>query len=388
MSVPNADPTSGADKPLGDALRRFADAAATAVERDPELAARFATLVRSLLAAGESTGAPAGRHVPAPAAVSGPRVVRTESPSAPARAEGSGGSHREERVAQPFEADLVAVRCRLKARAARWQYEREKLDRDETVRRDGLLIGEARQLPDGYLWMCRADQCRTRAREAMDLLAGAFETVADAAELVGRFDPSDEASIPDEARVQLLAEAQSMLHVMVGRTRVGAGFDGDQMAAFVAAREVGRRTRAFLRYLAVDDAADPEQAPELRARIARLREGEPSEDDEARRLEVKHLSKLRYAAGKLTALGPEVVIDPDDPHLAALAEAVRALEPDDLDEPRPAVVEHLSPLLDRLSELPEGEPFDTLDQVLSRLEDLDGDKSSDASPDPRTADAA
>ena len=350
-------PGSGAAAPLRTLLRVAADAVADALERDPATRAAVRQALVGLIQEPPAPRVVEQPLAPAPPAIRGPTVVR--------ETEGDVEPRPERRPAEAFDADLVAKRCRLKARAARWQHEREGLDRETMIRRDAEIIAEARAIPDGYLWMCRADLCRTRTADAMETLAGAFEALAEAADLVGRFEYADDADKPGEEAAQLLAEAQSMLHVAVARTRGGGGFDGDQMAAYIAAREVGRQSRVFLRHLALDDPADPAEHADLRRRVAEAAAAGHEADAGRRRFE-KLLGKLRYAAGKLAEHGGDV--PGDHPHLPALAESVAGL----LDAGLPAgdarLAGPLAPLLDRLTELPEDAAFDPLDRALSAAE--------------------
>ncbi len=170
-----------------------------------------------------------------------------------------------------FDADLVAKRCRLKAAAARWQTQRESLDREAVRPGDELILNMGRDLPDCYLWMCNVSKCRTRSEAAMQRVAAAYEALAEAADLVGPVDLATltgDSTDPSGDHVQLVAEAQSMLHVVLGDVRTGGGFDADQMSAYVLAKEVGGRRRTFFHFLARDDRADPTTSGDLRQRIA------------------------------------------------------------------------------------------------------------------------
>ena len=306
---------------------------------------------------------------------------------------------RREHPPAQFDADLIARRCRLKARAARWQYERDNLPRDELAAKDAAIIAEARELPDGFLWMCKADACRVRTREAMDLLAGAYETLAEAAELVGSVDADDpDAELPDKETAQLLAEAQSMLHVMLGRTRIGGHPDPDQMAAFVLAREAGKRRQFYLEFLSQADTAEPADHADLRDEIATLRRDRQAHDRKRKGVD-KLVGKIRYAAGKLLdAAGDAGEVDADDPQFAtvqsALIELVNdhkiapgdgrlrsellrlvprlpaALDPAALDPAARAAFDAVDEYLDRQSPAPDEDDADDDDPLLIKARPL------------------
>lgn len=273
------------------------------------------------------------------------------------------------RPATTFEADLIAQRCRLKARAARWQYERDTLPREDLVAGDEAIIREAKSLPECFTWMCNPNLCRTRTREAMDLVAGAYEAVADAAELVGSVDleSPDETDFPDRPAVELLAEAQSMLHVILARVRSGSGIDTDQLIAFRLAKETGKRRRFYLHHLAQNDPADPAEHAALRSDIARLR-SEREETDRQRRSRSNLVKKIAYEVGKLTELGAP--LDPAGRHFVTVRETVDALIADGVAPSDVRLREALLPLMSLMSaEIAEEHVSPALRRVLDAIDD-------------------
>ncbi len=347
--------------------------------------ARFRRAADKLLKPGSTAASPPSPPPPPPppAAAQSHPVALSAEPARPVR----------ERATH-FDAKLVCARARLKARAARWQYEREKLDRDTVQRGDIEIIEAAKAMPDAFLWMCKVGACRTRLPESMDRLADAYEALADAAEAVGSFDfaTSDEgeeeadADLPNANAVQLLAEAQSMLHVMLGRTRIGGSADPDQMAAFIASREVGRRGRHYFNHLALDDAADPARAGELRERIRDHRSGKSPLSDERRR-EHNLVGKVRYAVGKLLdGHGDETDIDLSNPHFTAVATAIEELSQLGHEPTQPDLRDALVPLVDRLpDDLDEQYVSDTMLQAIEAIDEFLADPPAD---DSRSEDAA
>lgn len=333
-----------------------------------------------------ATGSPAElRQAEATSSTPAPAPAPANTPARP--------SGEAQRPTTYFDAGLVARRCRLKARAARWQYERDALPRDEMVAGDEAIIREAKSLLDCFTWMCSPSLCRTRTREAMDLVAGAYEVVADAAELVGSVDhnSSEETAFPDRPAVELLAEAQSMLHVILARTRSGTGVDTDQLAAFILARETGKRRHYRLQYLALDDPADPAEHAALRTDIARLR-AEREDCDRRRRSRDNLLNKVAYEAGKLLDLGAP--LDTASRHFRTIGETVETLLAEGLAPSDPRLRDALLPLLPLLpTNLPENHlspalrrAFDAVDDYLDRVED--DDEADPTSPSPRRGDDA
>ena len=249
-----------------------------------------------------------------------------------------------------FDAELIARRCRLKAAAARWQVARRDLPREVARPGDDLVLTLGRELPDCYLWMCNAAQCRGRGPAEMGPVADAYRVLAEAAELVGSVDlasleqDDDLDAGPDNEALQLLAEAQSMLHVILGDIRTGGGFDADQMSAFVLAKTVGGRRRTFFNYMARDDRADPAGAHDL---LDRVREADPrSADRRADRLEAL-LADARVACD---AAPPAGDVEADDPALAKLRLALSELLAEGVSPDDERIAGAIAPLLNRLAE--------------------------------------
>lgn len=262
----NPPPSPGPKPQVDDlqiALSGVFSAVRKAVREDPALRASLVRLLglanpaKPTAPAAKPTPVPPKPVQPAPAVLRGPRLVRQDEPDdldAERHEEAARLPRRD--FGERFDGQTVAARCRIKARAARWQWQRDELERDAVKAGDESILSAGRALEDCYLWMCNAAQCRTRQREELDRIALAYEAVANAADLIGDVEfRADDADEPDAAKVQLLAEAQSMLHVMAARVRGGGGHDPDQLAAFVAARELAGRVGKFIRFLALDDRA-------------------------------------------------------------------------------------------------------------------------------------
>ncbi len=325
---------------------------------------------------------PTGRHAAHAAGVR--REVSGDSPREATRA---GRSFNEF-----FDAPLVAQRCRLKALAARWQSLRDRLPREVVRPVDEIVLDAGRELSDCYLWMCNATQARQRDEAAMETMARVYETLAEAAELVGPIDipaieqvgddavplPSD---LPTAEHIQLLAEAQSALHAALGTYRTGGGFDADQMSAYVLAKEFGGRRRVFFRNLAREDRADPSQADDLRQRIAAA----DDDADEHRDARVAaSLAAMQEAVAQAVDEAGDSDADVGSPAFAKLQVALMRLLAEGLETDDPRLVQAAEPLLSVLGEEADATVIgDDLDAVLGAAEataDEEGDvETTDAS---------
>ena len=128
----------------------------------------------------------------APEPLRGPRVVAEAEPEA------------EER---PMTLARLAADCDLKARATRWQGERSRrLDAGEDVRDADVALIDEGKASDCWLWMIGPDRWQDRGSRAFALVAGCYDALKSAAELMGL---SDELNRDPEPAMALLAEAQS-----------------------------------------------------------------------------------------------------------------------------------------------------------------------------------
>ena len=278
-----------------------------------------------------------------------------------------------------FDADLVRGRCELKARAVRWQLERDHVPADERRRRDAAVIEEGRALPNAFLWMCQPGLLDRLPADEVEQLAGCFDALAAAAELVGPFDPADDADWPDVADVRRLAEAQSMLRLAAVRADDGRN-DPDQIAAFIAAREFGRRAEHYLDHLSLSDPADPAgHAAFTKTVRAILAKRHAAGRDERRRAE--GFEKFGRAASKLAMF--QRVVPADDRDLRRLAAAARELTEAGVPPSDKRFREPLGDLLDRLPELPATESFAPLVRVVGAVsEHLDAQAAQAEEPEP------
>ncbi|MEM7807197.1 MAG: hypothetical protein AAF561_03710 [Planctomycetota bacterium] len=280
-----------------------------------------------------------------------------------------------------FDAELVAKRCRLKALAARWQVVREAVAREGVRPVDDVVLAAGRELPDCYLWMCNAQQSRQRDEPTMERVARCYEALAEAAELVGPVDipalepveddadakPSAE-GLPAADHVQLLAEAQSALHVALGKHRTGGGFDADQMSAYVVAKEFGGRRRVFFRNLAREDRADPDNAADLTARI---HDADAASDDRRDQRIDAGLSDLRKTITAAEASAGDGVLGVASHELALIRVAIMRLMADGLATDDPRLSAAASSALDLLPEEADAKVLgDEIDAVFAAAEEV------------------
>lgn len=199
---------------------------------------------------------------------------------------------------------LIERRCRLKAEGARWALRRQKRLREGADFRteiepiDREIIAQAKELPDCFLWMNHPSGPAPSPLEQWDLVANAFDAVADALALVRAVleDPEDHRDIFEQA-LDLLAEAQSALRAAIHQ--IDGPTDADQHAIFNWLRSTAAEQQIFIqRYMRADDPADPAGCHELRQRLEAL-DARFEESRQERKFRRKRLNKLRYVAGRL-----------------------------------------------------------------------------------------
>ena len=169
---------------------------------------------------------------------------------------------------------LIESRCRLKAKAARWQATRQRRLREgvdfctEIEPKDREIIDKAKALPDCFLWMNHSSGPCPEDLELWEDVAGCFDAAADGLallrEIVGDIDENRPLF---ERMLDLAAEVQSALRMAV--EAVGAKLDNDQMKIFTWLRSVGTRDQVYIqRFMRIDDPADPTAWNDLHERIA------------------------------------------------------------------------------------------------------------------------
>jgi hypothetical protein len=169
--------------------------------------------------------------------------------------------------------EWLPARARLKAEATRWLLERDRLMQqgafDTDVQpRDRDLIARAKLLPNCYLWMSSHGGLSVGEPARLMDLAGAFEAMAAAAELLRQLVPqAEEQREAFEQALDLAAEAQSMVRVAV--ERVASRPDQDQDGLFRWLRSAANEFQILIRrHMRLDDPADPADSAGLFERIA------------------------------------------------------------------------------------------------------------------------
>lgn len=326
---------------LQDLIRRFLD---EQLERSPslrELARHLASLTLDRLdelerasstAPSPADATPSVRTSPAPAPRAEPTAVvplrigdaRIEVPvTGGQHAIGAARESAEVRYARDEEADylertararsidleLVARRCRLKVDSCRHQIVRQNQAADspeehESLQRMNELINRAKAMPDCFLWMFFRKGLPT-GDEQLEVIAGCYEAMADAAALCHAIEPLDQ--WPDEGVVrealQLLSTTSSGLRVSLEETWLTQP-DIDQDEVHQWLKLVTAEHRYHVRqHMQLSDPANPvvdvpaarEQAIVL---LARIKE-ENTRREKAQRFMKKalyHAQKVRDAA--------------------------------------------------------------------------------------------
>jgi len=233
-------------------------------------------------------------HEP-PISISGPHVVR-EAPEGP--------SWRDER----YDLGLVQRRALLKAEAARWAIERrrraaEGADHQAQIKpTDVDLADRARNLPDCRLWMLDPYQsCPTE--DVMECIAGCYETVALAAEIVRAIMSEDDEDAPLDELFHRVAEAQSALRAALLEADIKN--DRDQYDLFHWLRQQTEEKRVLVhRHMRLDDPADWREWLDIQERLSALDEDRKAQQRRERE-RGQILSKVRFHLDKLSNAAPD-----------------------------------------------------------------------------------
>jgi hypothetical protein len=381
------------------ALKRMANRAIDAAERiaaDPTIRADLATL---WIRGASAVSAPTPPPEPKPAAPTsqpmvgraGPTIARPSEPlppltgprqrsadwgETPVETGGPGGFN----GSAPFDPQRVAPRCRMKAQAARWQSERERLlsEGEHVADQDQALVGRAREAGI-LLWMVSPMRWAERSEPAFAAVAGCYDALADAAELVAAAEASGQAQ---EEAILLLAEAQSAVKAAMSRYSTLTR-DDDQQATFLWLREQTYVRRIMTPFLRSDHLASPESHEDIRARVRRARDGIEAATGRSRATE-QLLRKLRFHVAKIAERPPES----DDPHDAAqIAQIVEKLVADRVPPTDVRLREILTPILDLLPEDVPPVMERVLDAINDHLDQSTDDTDAAAKADSDDADA-
>ena len=280
--------------------------------------------------------------------------------------------------------DTIAARCRVKAEACRLSGERRRRrlaggDPRELSDDVGRVIARAKTLPACYLWSIDPRGPHLPDDAALEALAGSYEALADAVDVLARCQRERELASWVEPAVRLAAEAQSALRA--GMLDVDlAGDERDQQEAFRWISGITREYGFYVdRHMRVDDPADPAGWQDLRNRVSALAES-IEQRRRSKRERTQLYGKVRYLVGRLTAERP----GHDAGEWRTLAAAVEALAELKVPPSDAALRENILPLIQSGIELPpdylrEGSAMrQVLDQVRRFLESSAADRAADA----------
>lgn len=248
---------------------------------------------------------------PAAAPLIGPRVVAPPPPP----------SYPPEWTLGPFDPAGVSERCRLKARAARWQTERsERLDNGEDVAEGDAEIQRAAREGGVFLWMISPQRWRERTPRNVEVVAGCYDALAEAAELMGA---ADRLQREQEAAMKLLGEAQSSVRAAV-EDFASTRRDQDQEQVFAWLRRETDARRVYVEYMQLDNPASPHNHADLRRRIASVRESLDQRRERDHSI-ARAIQKVRYHANKLSQRAGNDPVSGEDHDFRAIAAAVESL---------------------------------------------------------------
>lgn len=175
------------------------------------------------------------------------------------------------------ELEPIERRCRMKADGCRWAAERMRLMneqadfRTEIAPLDWAIVEQAKMIPDCRLWMNWSEAPVPTTPEDYEVVGHCFDALAEAISVVR--DVLTELSGRKShlaVAIQLVAESQSALRAAV--QQIDGPTDHDQIAAYAWLRATTSARRILIeRYMVADDQADPENWPDLLARIESFR---------------------------------------------------------------------------------------------------------------------
>ena len=251
------------------------------------------------------------------------------------------------------ELPLIEARCRLKAEASRWAYQRRQLTsaqaefRTEIEPRDRQLITQAKQLPDCFLWMSHPSAPVPSNPQDWMMLAGSYEVLATATGALRRILEDEEESRDSfEKGVNLLAEAQSALRIAVTRLG-GPPTDHDQARIFGWLKSVALDRQIFIRrFMRLDDPGSPETWENLQERVTEF-ESAWENTRGKKSLRKKLLGRIRYKLSHLSGADSAEASH----HWTAIAQDVEALIADGLPPSNLELREMLLPFVESFPEL-------------------------------------
>lgn len=304
----------------------------------------------------EASSPPRMLVAPLPSPLTGPQVVAPPPSDYP-----------REWTAEPFDPAGVAARCRLKARATRWQVERSRrLDSNQDVADGDAEIRNAARETGTFLWMINPQRWRSRpTAESVEIVAGCYDALAEASELMAL---ADQLEREQETALKLLGEAQSSVRAAV-EDYASTRRDDDQEAAFGWLRHETDRRRVYVPYMQLENPAPPEQHADLRRRVAEVRERLDSMQRRAREIQ-NALRRIEYHARHIADRPPgEPVPDPaGDADFTRICETVDKLLSAGVPPSDVRLRERILPIVDRIAE-PQTPLPPAMSRVLSAVQD-------------------
>jgi len=198
----------------------------------------------------------------------------------------------------------IEQRCRIKAEGARWAAKRRRLLKEganfetEIEPSDQELIGRAKGLPDCFLWMCHRDGPSPENLELFEDLAGCFDAMAIAINLLQVLLNNPEDAEVFEQALDLAAEAQSAVRAAI--LAMEGPTDGDQQKVFSWLRSAAAERGILIRrHMRRDDPADPSGWANLQERLHQLEERLQRYKNRDRRHKTL-FNKIRYHLKRVT----------------------------------------------------------------------------------------
>lgn len=284
----------------------------------------------------------------------------------------------------------IAERCRVKATAAEWAAERQKLIlkgasfEHEIDPRDKEIIREAKRVRDCFLWTNNPNAwVPPDDLSLVSELAGAYTVLAEAVTMVKTLiDQPDQSETVLPQGLELMAEAQSALRTAV--SRVGGATDNDQNQAFQWLRNIAETRRILIRrYMRVDDPAEPRSREALREKIRGMEEQFQGHVKQVRDRK-KRFDKLAYETRQIAAGNGDVVL-----RWETVTRTIDELVSSGIPASNREFRDHLLPLLDELPDLPSApenffKVITAIEQYLSERPSEDKVSEAPMSPEVKT----